>query len=105
MIHPDAIASEFLAEDLAALAWLKVLAVDRLSEIADHYADHIRSLKGRIGDHPDVGALSAFRVAVLAEIDARRKRVVEFTCHGNNAPAYGCSKPGDRSGNYVKVAP
>jgi hypothetical protein len=25
---------------------------------------------------------------------------VVFTCHGNNAPAYGCNKPGDMSGTY-----
>lgn len=25
-----------------------------------------------------------------------------FDCHGHNAPAYGCNKPGDNSGEYVK---
>jgi len=28
---------------------------------------------------------------------------VEFTCHGYNAPAYGCSEPGDQSGLYVRA--
>jgi hypothetical protein len=28
---------------------------------------------------------------------------VVFTCHGNNAPAYGCNKPGDMSGTYYKA--
>jgi len=28
---------------------------------------------------------------------------VKFTCHGNSAPAYSCNKPGDMSGEYVKV--
>ena len=27
---------------------------------------------------------------------------VVFTCHGNNAPAYGCNTPGDMSGTYYK---
>ena len=28
---------------------------------------------------------------------------VKFTCHGNSAPAYSCNKPGDQSGEYVRV--
>jgi hypothetical protein len=28
---------------------------------------------------------------------------VVFTCHGNNAPAYGCNTPGDMSGTYYKA--
>jgi hypothetical protein len=28
---------------------------------------------------------------------------VVFTCHGNNAPAYGCNKPNDMSGTYYKA--
>lgn len=28
---------------------------------------------------------------------------VKFNCHGHNAPAYGCNKPGDQSGEYVKA--
>jgi hypothetical protein len=27
---------------------------------------------------------------------------IKFDCYGNNAPAYGCSKPGDNSGWYYK---
>jgi hypothetical protein len=46
-----------------------------------------------------------------AEIDAKVQRIaalqsgepVVFTCHGNNAPAYGCNKPGDMSGTYYKA--
>lgn len=28
-------------------------------------------------------------------------KIVKFSCHGCNAPAYGCSLPGDNSGSYV----
>lgn len=27
---------------------------------------------------------------------------IKFDCNGNNAPAYGCDKPGDNSGVYVQ---
>ena len=33
----------------------------------------------------------------------RSAEPVVFTCHGNNAPAYGCNKPGDMSGTYYKA--
>lgn len=29
---------------------------------------------------------------------------VRFDCNGHNSPAYGCSKPGDNSGDYYRVA-
>lgn len=29
--------------------------------------------------------------------------VIRFDCNGHNAPAYGCNKPGDNSGEYVKA--
>ncbi|MDX1466102.1 MAG: hypothetical protein R3215_10420 [Halomonas sp.] len=29
---------------------------------------------------------------------------VRFDCNGHNAPAYGCSEPGDNSGEYVQAA-
>jgi hypothetical protein len=46
-----------------------------------------------------------------AEVDSKAQRIaalqggepVVFTCHGNNAPAYGCNKPGDMSGTYYKA--
>ena len=46
-----------------------------------------------------------------AEVDDKAQRIaalqggepVVFTCHGNNAPAYGCNKPGDMSGTYYKA--
>ena len=28
-------------------------------------------------------------------------KIVKFNCHGCHAPAYGCSLPGDNSGDYV----
>ena len=28
-------------------------------------------------------------------------RIVKFNCHGCHAPAYGCSFPGDNTGEYV----
>ena len=28
-------------------------------------------------------------------------RIVKFNCHGCHAPAYGCSFPGDNTGDYV----
>lgn len=28
-------------------------------------------------------------------------KIVKFSCHGFHAPAYGCSLPGDNSGEYV----
>jgi len=31
----------------------------------------------------------------------RNMKTIQFTCHGNNAPAYSCSEPGDNSGRYV----
>ena len=30
-------------------------------------------------------------------------RTVKFNCHSNSAPAYGCNKPGDNSGEYVRI--
>jgi len=27
---------------------------------------------------------------------------IKFDCHGHNAPAYGCNKPGDNSGWYYQ---
>lgn len=30
-------------------------------------------------------------------------RVITFDCHGHNAPAYGCSEPGDQSGEYIRA--
>ena len=30
-------------------------------------------------------------------------QIYKFDCNGHNAPAYGCNKPGDNSGEYVKV--
>ena len=27
---------------------------------------------------------------------------IRFSCHGYNAPAYGCSEPGDNSGEYYR---
>lgn len=29
--------------------------------------------------------------------------IISFTCHGNSAPAYSCNKPGDNSGDYIKL--
>jgi hypothetical protein len=29
---------------------------------------------------------------------------VRFDCNGHNAPAYGCSEPGDNSGDYYHAA-
>ncbi|MGE9292834.1 MAG: XRE family transcriptional regulator [Puniceicoccales bacterium] len=37
--------------------------------------------------------------AKVAELEAGSE-AVEFTCHGNSAPAYSCNKPGDMSGTY-----
>lgn len=28
-------------------------------------------------------------------------KTIVFNCNGHNAPAYGCNKPGDNSGEYV----
>lgn len=28
---------------------------------------------------------------------------IKFDCHGHNAPAYGCNKPGDNSGEYIRI--
>ncbi len=28
---------------------------------------------------------------------------VEFTCHGGNAPAYGCYTPGDQTSTYLRL--
>ena len=36
--------------------------------------------------------------------NAARLIPVRFDCHGRNAPAYGCSLPGDMSGVYYKAA-
>jgi hypothetical protein len=41
--------------------------------------------------------------AVAALQDLQSGEPVVFTCHGNNAPAYGCNKPGDMSGTYYKA--
>ena len=30
-------------------------------------------------------------------------QIYKFDCNGHNAPAYGCNKPGDNSGEYVRV--
>lgn len=30
--------------------------------------------------------------------------IYKFDCRGHNAPAYGCNKPNDNSGNYYKVS-
>lgn len=30
-------------------------------------------------------------------------KAIKFDCKGHNAPAYGCSEPGDQSGEYVRV--
>jgi len=30
-------------------------------------------------------------------------KTVNFTCHGNSAPAYSCNLPGDNSGEYVSM--
>ena len=29
--------------------------------------------------------------------------IIKFDCHGHNAPAYSCNKPGDNSGEYVRA--
>ena len=28
-------------------------------------------------------------------------KTIQFTCRGNNSPAYSCNEPGDNSGKYV----
>ena len=30
-------------------------------------------------------------------------KTIKFNCRGNNAPAYGCNKPGDNTGEYVSA--
>lgn len=30
-------------------------------------------------------------------------QIYKFDCNGHNAPAYGCDKPGDNSGEYVRL--
>lgn len=37
--------------------------------------------------------------------EAQSGEAVVFTCHGNNAPAYSCNKPGDMSGTYYASPP
>ena len=29
--------------------------------------------------------------------------IIRFDCHGNNAPAYSCNKPGDNTGDYIRL--
>lgn len=33
-------------------------------------------------------------------MDGMDMETVKFDCNGHNAPAYGCDKPGDQSGEY-----
>ena len=33
---------------------------------------------------------------------ASKSERISFSCHGQHAPAYGCNKPGDNSGDYVE---
>jgi len=29
--------------------------------------------------------------------------IIKFECHGYNAPAYSCNKPGDNTGDYIRL--
>lgn len=58
-------------------------------------------------------AIAAGLAVALAIVNSNKVRptaeppiaveIFVFSCHGHNAPAYGCSKPGDNSGEYVRL--
>lgn len=65
---------------------------DEDDEVIYNLCEDIRVLK------EDVISLRA----KVAELEAGSEPV-EFTCHGNSAPAYSCNKPGDMSGTYYRT--
>ena len=48
-------------------------------------------------------AIEAINTVIEALRALQSGEAVVFTCHGNNAPAYGCNKPGDMSGTYYRA--
>jgi hypothetical protein len=72
---------------------------------ADYTGDaHIYKYCDSTGRYQSNAMESAWRTwqAWQAALQRSAEPVV-FTCHGNNAPAYGCNKPGDMSGTYYKA--
>jgi hypothetical protein len=66
-------------------------------------SDAIETLKDAI-TYFDMGMRHSAIKAVERALQALQSgEPVVFTCHGNNAPAYGCNKPGDMSGTYYKA--
>lgn len=41
---------------------------------------------------------------MVSRQDLLSVEIFKFDCNGHNAPAYGCNKPGDNSGEYVRLA-
>jgi len=82
-------------------AWIK--SPPRKRSTARYHDDQLtQSWPGQYEDFEVQLAWEAFQAARAqsAEVDP-----VEFTCHGNSAPAYSCNKPGDMSGTYYTHPP
>jgi hypothetical protein len=79
--------------DVAILGVERVLAEFRAAQEKgyEHSVDHMAL------------HMSFFLNNVHTRLLAMKDRTVNFTCHGNSAPAYSCNKPDDQTGSYVYV--